>query len=358
MTCLGFEIPLPTLRSTAAQIAISVVDWSLAAAVLFALLPHAPGLSFPQLLSAYMLAVALGLVRTCPADSACSTPPWSCCCAASCPRDVVLGCVLAYRVVYYLVPWRSHSCCSPATSCCSAATRSHAAATASRLGFELVPKVSRRWRSAAGSLLLISGATPAAPGRLDFLREILPLALLEVSHFLGSVIGVGLLLLSRALLQRLDGAYFLTLALLAAGAVASLLKGFDWEEASVLTACFVALLPCRRYFYRGSSVFRQPFSLVWTARVAARSDRDRARARALVPPPGILEASCGGSSSFGARVALAARVRRRGAAWRAIAAIAALLRPPRVRHERASAEDLSARSRSPPLRRRRARTSP
>ena len=58
------------------------------------------------------------------------------------------------------------------------------------------------------------------------------------------------------------------LALLAAGAVASLLKGFDWEEAiAALGDGWRRSLPCRRFFYRRSSLFRQPFSPVWTARV-------------------------------------------------------------------------------------------
>ena len=155
------------------------------------------------------------------------------------------------------------------------------------------------------------------------------------------MIGVGLLLLSRALLQRLDGAYFLTLALLAAGAFASLLKGFDWEEASVLTACFVALLPCHRYFYRVQLRSEQPFSLVWTARVLLALIGTGLVARALVPPPRILEGTCGGSSSC--------RRTRRARCARSSARRAWPRSPPSprscgrraVRHERASAEDLT-----------------
>jgi phosphatidylglycerol lysyltransferase len=338
---LGFEIPLPTLTQTAAQIAISVVDWSLAAAVLFALLPHAPGLSFPQLLSAYMLAVALGLVSNVPGGLGVFDTAMVVLLRRFLPADVVLGCVLAYRIVYYLVPmalalvlFAGYELLQRRVAL--ARGRDRFALWAA----ELVPKVFAAIAFGAGGLLLISGATPAAPGRMDLLLRILPLALLEVSHFLGSVIGVGLLLLSRALLQRLDGAYFLTLVLLAAGAVASLLKGFDWEEATLLTLFFAALLPCRRYFYRRSSVFRQPFSLVWTARVLfaligtglvlALSFRHREYSRELWWQ---FEISAHASRSLRAFVGAS------GVA--AIASLMALLRPARVRHERASAEDLA-----------------
>ncbi|HXZ84074.1 MAG TPA: YbhN family protein, partial [Myxococcota bacterium] len=54
-TVFGFEVAIPPLRLTLAQIAISMIDWTLAAGVLYALLPRGAGLTFPQLLSAYML---------------------------------------------------------------------------------------------------------------------------------------------------------------------------------------------------------------------------------------------------------------------------------------------------------------
>jgi len=86
---------------------------------------------------------------------------------------------------------------------------------------------------------------------------------MELSHFLASVTGVALLLLARALQQRVDAGYWLTLALLAGGAAFSLGKGLDWEEASVLSAMFAALLPCHRFFYRKSTLLGQSFTPRW-----------------------------------------------------------------------------------------------
>jgi phosphatidylglycerol lysyltransferase len=79
----------------------------------------------------------------------------------------------------------------------------------------------------AGTVLLLSGATPALGGRLSWLRDFLPLPVVEISHFFGSVIGAALLVLARGLQRRLDAAYLLTVSLLAAGSVVSLLKGLD-----------------------------------------------------------------------------------------------------------------------------------
>src|SRR4030095_1292831 len=106
------------------------------------------------------------------------------------------------------------------------------------------------------------------PARLALLDLVLPLPIVEISHFLGSVIGVGLLLLARAVQQRVDAGYVLTLVLLFGGAGFSLLKGLDWEEASVLLVMGVALAPCHRFFYRRSSLFAQSFTPAWTLGIA------------------------------------------------------------------------------------------
>jgi phosphatidylglycerol lysyltransferase len=120
----------------------------------------------------------------------------------------------------------------------------------------------------AGALLLFSGATPELPQRLAWLRATLPLPLIEISKLLGSISGVLLLLLANALRQRIDAAYYGTLALLGAGIVASLAKGLDWEEASILAGMGLALLPCRGFFYRRSSLLAQPLRPGWWVAVA------------------------------------------------------------------------------------------
>ena len=60
----------------------------------------------------------------------------------------------------------------------------------------------------------------------------IPLGVIEASHFAGSLVGAALLLLSQGLARRLDAAYFLTVVAMAIGMAASLLKGVDYEEAT------------------------------------------------------------------------------------------------------------------------------
>jgi phosphatidylglycerol lysyltransferase len=101
--------------------------------------------------------------------------------------------------------------------------------------------------------------------RLHLLRHVVPPPMLEVSHLLGSAAGVALLFLAQSLQRRLDAAWHVTVWLLVIGAMASLAKGFDYEEALILLAMVVMLLVARDRFHRKASLLDQRFSPAWVA---------------------------------------------------------------------------------------------
>ena len=96
----------------------------------------------------------------------------------------------------------------------------------------------------------------------------LPLGVIEASHFLGSVAGAALLILSQGLARRLDAAYYLASIVMVTGMVASLLKGFDYEEATLLLLVLVVLWRARPAFDRRAAFFDTRFSAAWIAALA------------------------------------------------------------------------------------------
>ena len=264
----GFTFQLPGARFTAAQLLVSSVDWIVAAAAVWVLLPPADGLGFGRVLGAVLLSQCLGLISNVPGGVGVFETamvvllrPWL-------PGDQVLGALIGYRLVYYVAPLvlavpllLAHELLL------RSATLRRGWRVLAKVAPAIVPRALALTTFAGGIVLLASGATPAVSGRLELLERLLPLPVLEVSHVLGSIVGVALLLLARAIQQRVDAAYPLTLALLAAGAVVSLLKGLDWEEATLLAVMFLALAPCRRYFDRRSSLASQSFTPGWIASV-------------------------------------------------------------------------------------------
>lgn len=266
---LGHEIELPGVGITAAQIAVSSIDWLFAASVFTVLLPTAPGLTFPIVLSAFLLAQILGVVSQVPGGVGVFESMMVLLLAPWMPSHAVLATALAFRLIYYVCPLAlavvgfgafelGQRSLRP-TSRVLGPTRRALAQWAP----DVVPHVFTGMIFAAGVVLLLSSATPAAEGRMEWLARMLPLPVLELSHLLASLVGVALLFLAHALQRRVGAAYVATLLMLASGALLSLLKGFDWEEASFLAAMCLALAPCRRHFDRRSPILSQAFTPGW-----------------------------------------------------------------------------------------------
>jgi phosphatidylglycerol lysyltransferase len=257
-----WEVRLPPLSVGLRQVFVGALDWGLAAAVLYALMPDSLGLHFGSFLAIFALAQIAGLISHVPGglgvfeavmlagfgatgNQALSAP--------------ILGALAAYRGVYYLLPL----CAATVAVVVREARGLRQAALLSPWFNGILPPFFAGLTLVSGAVLLFSGATAVLPGRLELLSDLLPLPVLEISHFLNSVIGMSLLILARGLQRRLDAAYWLTLVLLVAGAVASLLKGIDYEEAGLLILLAVALAPAHRLFYRRASLFEMTFSFGW-----------------------------------------------------------------------------------------------
>lgn len=132
----------------------------------------------------------------------------------------------------------------------------------------LIPRFLALSTFISGAILLFSGSMPSDFLRLHLMQGLVPLPLIEVSHFLGSLVGAILLFLAWGLMQRLDSAYWMTLVLLAIGVIFSLLKGFYYEEALILAIMFLAILPTRAFFYRKSSLVMERMTRGWIFLIA------------------------------------------------------------------------------------------
>jgi phosphatidylglycerol lysyltransferase len=116
---------------------------------------------------------------------------------------------------------------------------------------------------AAGAMLLASAAMPSEPFRFVRLMEITPVYLIEVSHFIDSVLGLALVLVAFGLRARLDAAWAATMVLLLVAASLSLLKGLNWEETVALVALAVLLAPFRGAFPRSARLSRMEITPGW-----------------------------------------------------------------------------------------------
>ncbi|AMV71209.1 bifunctional lysylphosphatidylglycerol flippase/synthetase MprF [Desulfuromonas carbonis] len=259
----SWELPLPSLRLAAGQLLVGSLDWLLAGSVLFVLLPAASPLSFWQFLGIFLLAQVVALISHVPGGLG-VFESMILLSAPGIPPATLLGAMLVYRGIYYLLPLALATLLLAGNELLQRRRLiGQAVLLAGRWGSALMPQLLAAATLVSGAVLLFSGATPALPGRLHWLKEMVPLPVIELSHFFGSLVGVCLLLLARGLQRRLDAAYLLAAVLLGVGSLLSLLKGGDYEEALLLGLMLAALLPCRRHFYRKASLFSEPFSVGW-----------------------------------------------------------------------------------------------
>jgi phosphatidylglycerol lysyltransferase len=252
------------------QVGISVIDWGCAGAALYILLPASTQLSFSGFFGIYLLALIAGIISQVPGGLGVFETVMVLLLSSRIPAPVILGSLLAYRGLFYLLPLLI-AMVLLTTQEALRKRRIIAKATGfiGRWAAVMVPPLLAFSTFVSGAVLLFSGATPALTERLKGLLHIFPLPVIEISHLMGSMVGVGLLLLARGIQKRIDAAYHLSVFLLGAGVVVSLLKGFDYEEAIILAVMLVALLPSRRYFYRKSSLFSSSFSPGWVLAIGS-----------------------------------------------------------------------------------------
>lgn len=259
----SLELDLPTPRLALAQLLVGSLDWVMAGSVLYVLLPATAQISFGQLIGIFLLAQVIALISHVPGGVG-VFESLVIFCAPSIAPDALIGSLLAYRGIYYLLPLIVGSLFMAANELLQKKQQvATTARTVARWGSSLIPQLLALEALIAGAVLLFSGAAPTDPGRLHWLEDFIPLPMMEISHFLGSLAGAGLLLLALGLQRRLDVAYLLTTALLAVGSLLSLLKGVDYEESILLILMLAALLPCRRHFYRKASLLGERFSSGW-----------------------------------------------------------------------------------------------
>ncbi len=276
----GWLFSVPSHGLVVAQLALASVDWVVASLVLFVLLPSGHAIAFVPFVGLFVLAQSVGVLSHIPGGLGVFDTIMILALQPVLSAQEALVALVAYRAIYYLMPFVSavstlvvlemlrHRSRVPIVLARTRATVAQGAQWA-RVVQPLIPTAIGVTTFVSGVILLFSGVTPAASGRLRALTTVLPLGLVELSHFLGSLVGVGLLILGWALRRRLDAAWGLTVLLLSLGIVVSLLKGLDYEEAIALTAALVVLLPARGAFYRKSALTTEPLSPQWLAAVTA-----------------------------------------------------------------------------------------
>ena len=258
---------VPAQRDLVAQLLLAALDVVGAGLALWSVMPHAQ-IGFADFLTVYCAAMLLGLIGHTPGGIGVFEAAMVYTLGPSVPTPTVLAALVAYRAIYFGAPlalaaavlagFEGRALKTPLSA--QLAKRSADVSQLAPLFLAIVTFVT-------GSMLVISGATPAFTKRIALLQTFLPLWVLESSQLMGSLFGVLLLFVARGLLRRLDAAWWLALVIAVANLALSLAKGLAFVEAGVLCVLIVLLVATRERFNRHSSLFAERFTPAWLASV-------------------------------------------------------------------------------------------
>ncbi len=234
VTIKGFSLSVPAFSLALRQLLAALLDLLLASLVMYIPLLHFTGMPFGDFLVLYIFAQLAGLISMVPGGIGIFEGSFIFLASSQYSAPHIIAALIIYRVVYYFMPLLLASFMLAAYELpLYRIVRHRLVSTVINVVESAIPQIFAVLLMLGGGVLLLSGATPALKDRLGWLEYLIPLPVVELSHLLGSVAGVALLLLAQAVRRRIDAAYFVTIAMLVLGIIASLGKGLDYEEAIV-----------------------------------------------------------------------------------------------------------------------------
>lgn len=250
----GRVFALPGWKSGVGQIGITVADTVAAAAALYFLIPDEQ-LGFFAFTSIFCIAFFGGLVSSAPGGIGVFETVFLLFLPTTANQNELMAALIVYRAIYFLLPL---------LVACSLFAVLEGKAIAGKAGPRMAkaqgwlsviaPRVLSALIFAGGLMLLFAGSLPQNSVHAEWLQGLLPLMVVELSHFAVSLIGLALLFLAYGIKRKIDSSYYLTLLVLCVGAPLSLLRGDGIGAFAVLALMAAVLAPCRRYFYRKSSL--------------------------------------------------------------------------------------------------------
>ncbi len=264
----GWRLAMPAPPLVAGQMLGSIFDISLAAGAMFILLPEI-GVGYWQFLPLFLVAMLTGLASTVPGGLGVIEAVMLTLLRGRGEDAAILGGLLAYRVVYYLIPL-GLALLVLVSNALHRRRREVAGLIAASLDRApaLIPRSLASTVYLAGVFLLISGLLPPHAGHVRWLDGFFPLAVIEVAYVLCAALGVLLLFFSRGIQRGLMRAHRWTIGALGFGVVCALLRGLDYTAALVLALPLLPLLMAGGAFTRDKPLFSQSFRGQWFATTA------------------------------------------------------------------------------------------
>ena len=261
----GHEAELPGPGMAVLQVALATVDVAVTAAIFYALLPVAPGLSFPRFMAVYLASYSAGLAANLPGGIGVFDSAMLIGLADYCDPPTIVGAIVVFRLYYYIIPLFLAGSLFTGNEILlrggSLFRSGRAVRAVEAVGSWSEPDFAI---GAATGVVALCGAMLLALAvlspRPDFswLDPDLGDMASSAGEFVPSLIGAGLMVLAIGLSHRVKLAWGSTVVLLLAGAAFTAADGYSAFVPTVLVLAAVLVAPFRGAFYRHARLIKGP----------------------------------------------------------------------------------------------------
>ncbi|WP_244617883.1 MULTISPECIES: bifunctional lysylphosphatidylglycerol flippase/synthetase MprF [Rhizobium] len=258
---VGIRLRLPDTLTSSRQFLITAFDIAVSATVLYVLLPPT-NVGWPSFFAIYAAAIGLGVLSHVPAGLGVFEAVILGALGGQVSVDQLLGSVVLYRMIYHVLPL-TIAIISIVFSEARAMAKHPLAREMATVAGRVSPPLLSAFALILGTMLILSSVTPTPDGDLDIISKFLPLPVIEAAHFFSSLLGMALVISSRGLAQRLDGAWWVALVSASCAFVFSFMRALALGEATFLGLFVIALAANGRRFRRPASLLNQVLSLPW-----------------------------------------------------------------------------------------------
>jgi len=261
---------IPSTEILTGQVVFSMLDICFAGAALYILLPDNQ-LPFLTFLAVYAVALVISVLSHVPGGVGVFEAVIIAALQNTIPVEAITVGLISYRVIYYILPFLlgllllilSESYISLRKHWAGGLPLEGTIVGVAKVASGAIPAAVSGVTFLSGLMLLIGSSVALSPSTLLLLEDVFPLELFELSHLLGGVIGMILILLAFALWQRVWAALWLTSLLFIAAAVISFVQTLDFDRTIILVIALLLLILGKRQFYRRARLFSGVFNLQW-----------------------------------------------------------------------------------------------
>lgn len=269
----GYELHLPPPADLAGQLVVTLIDIAAASFALWILLPAGKP-DYATFVAVYAAATMIGVLSHVPGGIGVFETVVLGTLPASVPAVDAAAALLLFRLVYYLVPFVLAFLLVTLNEIRLASGfggRLLARAPALQPAFSTLhgfsPGLVATVAFDFGAWLLLITMLPSVRAQAMAEGDLVGVLLLEGGTLASAVAGVALIIVSQGLARRVSSAWWFAVGALLAGAVASLLNDFGYENAAFLGAGALLLLPFRKAFDRPGRLTAGVFDARWFATV-------------------------------------------------------------------------------------------